>query len=279
MRFVRAALLVAGPAAVCVGAAAPEAMADAPANDPCFTAPVQAQTAQRAGKLLESRRLFESCARNVCPAEIVSDCSHWLSDVEAATPSVVLAARDAQHADLLDTRVSVDGAEAASVGARAVALDPGAHHFVFQRPGSPDVKVDVVLREGEKNRDVSATFGASPGAAPAVDHGSAGRPVPLSAWIAGGVGLVGLASFATFGTAGVLQRSSEHCDTGCAGSQKNSVDTKYLVANISLGVGLVGLGVATWLYLARPTAEAPRTAVLDVVPTPGGAVASFETTF
>jgi hypothetical protein len=256
-------------------------MADSPA-DACLSTPVQAQTAQRAGKLVEARRLYESCARNVCPPEIVSDCSRWFSEVEAATPSVVLAARDPQHGDLLDARVSIDGAEAAPVTARAVALDPGAHHLVFQRPGAPDVAVDVVLREGEKNRAVSATFGGSPASStspPPADDSSQHRPVPLIVWIAGGVGVMGMASFATFGALGVSERAGAHCDTGCGASDKSSVDSKYLIANVSLGVGLVGLGVATWMYLARPSTEPAKTAVVDMRPTPGGAVATFGGTF
>lgn len=254
------------------------AIAD-PQADACYSAPVDGQTLQRAGKLLEARERFAGCARTSCPPEIVADCSRWLSDVEAATPSVVMAARDGEGHDVVDVRVVIDGRAPVDLSARAIPLDPGAHKLVFQRAGSADVSVDTLLREGEKNREVAVRFGVAPGAAGEPGSPRAGRPVPLAVWIAGGAGALGLASFATFGALGVSERGANHCDSGCTQGQKDAVDSKYLVANVSLGVGVVGLGVATWLYLARPAAEAPGAASIDVRPLPGGAFAAYGASF
>jgi hypothetical protein len=230
--------------------------------------------------LLDAREKFAACARDVCPREIVSDCVRWLGDLEAATPTIVAATRDSRHRDVTDASVSIDGNSWVEVSPRAIPLDPGPHKLVFRRPDGPEVTVNVTLREGEKNREVAATFATGSDGEPSA---SASRPVPLGVWLIGGVGALGLASFATFGVLGVTERASDHCDTGCTPSQKDSVDAKYLIANVSLGVGVVGLGVATILYLTRPTDEPPpepsSAMLIDVRPLPGGAFAALGSRF
>ena len=230
--------------------------------DRCLTAPVEGQKLQKAGKLLDARDRYATCATNACPAEVVEDCMRWMRQVDDALPSVVVAARDPKGHDLMDVTVSIDGKPATEMGTRAVRLDPGSHLFVFHRNGSADQQQQVMLREGEKNREVLATFGTLP--APAAATGglqaappSGDRPIPVAAWVAGGVGALALVSFGTFGTLGVMDRTTDHCDTGCPPDPKSSVDSKYLVANVSLGVSVVALAVATWLYLSRPTVEPP----------------------
>jgi hypothetical protein len=268
--------LLAVASCAALAASGPAARAD----DACMTAPVQGQQLQRAGKLLAARDRFAACARKSCPAEIVADCSQWAQQVASALPSVVLAARDPAGNDLVDVRVAIDGQPEAGLSVRAVELDPGSHHFVFRRQGSADVAVDVLLREGEKDRKVGVTFGAppppaSPPAAGDQPGEASSRPIPLAVWIAGGVGVVGMAAFAGFGAIGVSDRSSSGCDVGCSQSDKSRVDLELRVADISLAVGVVGLGVATWLFLARPTVTESQPVALDVHPTRGGGVATL----
>lgn len=259
-----------------------EPSARAQSADPCLDAPVDGQKLRKAGKLLDARTQFATCARETCPAEIVQRCSRWNEEVQAAIPSVVLAARDAQGHDLSDVTVSVDGAPGAALGTRGIDLDPGEHRFVFQHSGSPDVEQRVIVREGEKHREVVATFGSptsapvspvSGGASPAEPPSSGARPVPVLAWVFGGLGVAALASFGTFGALGVSERSTDHCDTACPSAQKSDVDTKFLIADVSLGVGVVSLAVATWLFLSRPSVATTSTAYIDLRPTTGGGVA------
>jgi hypothetical protein len=263
-----------------LSALARAAAAEPPQQDACFSAPVEAQKLQRDGRLLEARERFAACARNTCPPEIVTDCARWVTDVNAAIPSVVMAARDGQRRDVVDARVSIDGRAGVEVTGRAIPLDPGSHKFVFQSLGHPDVAVDVLLREGEKNREVSATLSDRWAPAPPAPRSDAGdRPVPASVWIVGGVGTLGLASFSAFGALGVAARSADHCDTGCTQTQKGDVDSKFMIANVSLGVAVVGLGVATWLFLARPATERPPSALVDLRAVPGGGVAVLGSRF
>ncbi len=257
----RRSLLVAVAVASAVGSSMSTARADG--SDRCLSAPVEGQKLQKAGKLLDARDRFATCATNTCPAEVVENCMRWLRQVDDELPSVVVAARDPKGRDLTDVRVSVDGQPATDMSTRAVRLDPGQHTFVFRQSGSADQEQQVILRDGEKNRQVVATFGVLPGAPMPRLHPGTDRPIPAGAWVAGGLGAVGLVAFAVFGTLGVAQRAANHCDTGCAQAEASAVDSKYLVANVSLGLGVAALAVATVLYLARPTVEAPSSAAIS----------------
>lgn len=277
----RRAWIVALAGALVTAVVAPCARAD----DACLNAPVEGQKLQRAGKLLLARNVFASCARKSCPSEIVQDCTRWVEEVGAALPSVALAARDQDGKDLLDVTVSIDGSSPVAVSARATDVDPGPHHFVFRRAGAADVTVERLLREGEKAREVVATFGAPKAALPVVPPPApqpteTSRPIPAGAWILGGVGVLAIASFATFGALGVSQRSSDGCDTGCPASQKDTVDTELRVADVSLGVAVVALGAAAWIFFTRKEVERPASsASIGLVHRPGGGLATFGARF
>jgi hypothetical protein len=262
---------------------APRAHADD--ADVCMSAPVEGQKLHKEGKLLAAREKFTMCARKTCPAEIVQDCTRWAGEVDAALPTVVTAARDQAGHDLGDVTVSVDGKPAVPLSPRATSVDPGAHKFVFHRaasvrgPGVAGVGAGVaieqvtILREGEKNREVAATFRV-PGVTSAPTSGvlATERPVPVAAWVSGAVGVAGLGVLGVAGVLGVSQRSADHCDTGCPQAQKSGVDNLFNVADVGLAVGVVGVGLAAVLFLVRPTVERPA-AYLDLRPAPGGGVA------
>ncbi|WP_437961244.1 hypothetical protein WME76_17480 [Sorangium sp. So ce119] len=94
---------------------------------------------------------------------------------------------------------------------------------------------------------------ASPAAPPAEPS------IPPLAWVAGGVGVAGLAVFAV---AGALSLDAEAdlratCAPRCAADDVRAVRVQHAVADIGLGVGVVALGAAAWLYLTRPTAAHP----------------------
>jgi hypothetical protein len=232
----------------------------AAAPDPCFTAPVEGQELRKQGKLLGARERFAMCQRKTCPSDIVEQCSAWANEVQSALPTVLLSAHDPSGHDLLDVRVSIDAKAPVDLGALPLELDPGPHSFVFQRAGSNDVQSQVLLREGEQRRQVAVEFttsssGAVPQVLPTPPTADSSRPVPTASWVLGGIGLLGLSGFATFGAWGVAERGTFHCDTGCSNTDKTDVATKYIVADVSLGAGIVALGIATWMYFARPSVE------------------------
>jgi hypothetical protein len=249
-------------------------------NDECLKAPVEGQQLQRDGKLIDAHDRFVKCASRSCPPEIVQDCTRWAREVDEATPSVVVAARDAQGHELTDVLVSIDGAAPTQGGARAIPLDPGPHKFVFVRTGHAEIVDQAVLHEGEKNREVVATY-PSPVSSKLENEPRAplplSRPVPVLVWVAGGVSVAAFAVFGTFGALGVSERSADHCGppSGCPQSEKSVVDTKFIVADVGLGVGVVALGVAAWQFFARPSIPRQGAAIVDFHAVSGGGVATL----
>jgi hypothetical protein len=72
------------------------------------------------------------------------------------------------------------------------------------------------------------------------------------------------------------------CAPKCSDSAVSQVRTKLLVADISLGVGVVSLAVAGYLLLSAPHHEEPAHAArltLDVIPAARGQVAVLSGTF
>jgi hypothetical protein len=261
--------------------------ADASAPDPCLTAPVDGQALQKQGKLLDARARFVTCAHQVCPREIAAACTRWAHDVEASIPTVVFEARDQQGNELGETRVAIDDLAPQDIGAHAIEIDPGNHRFTFQRSGSSPVVVQGLVRDGEKNRMIRAVFPLNPARPAPVDPAPpprpapsrdepAARPVPTLTWVLGGVATVSLVAGAVFGSLYLTRRVSEHCDVGCGPAQKNSVFVQGVVADISLGVGVVTAGIAAWSYASRPTvARGAAGAAVDIRAVPGGAVATM----
>jgi hypothetical protein len=77
-------------------------------------------------------------------------------------------------------------------------------------------------------------------------------------WALGGLGVVGLASFATFDALGWATHNSlrHSCGPFCSDDQARPVRIEYGIGDVSLAVSVLSLGVATWLFLARPTVRA-----------------------
>ncbi len=106
----------------------------------------------------------------------------------------------------------------------------------------------------------------SPGPAAEVD---APRSAPLTGWIVGGAGAVALGVGAAFGLSSLsayhdadrLCPLHQNC-TDDANSKRDRAETQAWVANIGLGLGLVGAGVGAYLILSsRRDASEPRTAI------------------
>jgi hypothetical protein len=255
----------------------------------CVRAVEHAQVVRLDGKLREAREGFVTCARPVCPAAIRQDCTRWVAEVDASLPSVVFEAVWTDGGDVTGMTVLLDGKPIAGAEpGRAVALDPGEHTFRFEVPGAAPVETRNVIREGEKNRILRVTFTplappapsaqatapvVSPAPAPAsssapaptnlwqpvppVDRRSTASrraPVPLAAYILGGVGLAGLGGFAYLGLKGTgeLDSMRSTCGHTCSPSDVTAARNEILAGDILGYVGLAAAGVAVWLVLTRP---------------------------
>ena len=162
--------------------------------------------------------------------------------------------------------------------------------------GAPPVEREVLVAAGDKNRIVAASFGAPAApyatgpltsrapASPEPAPPPAERPVPAAVWVLGGVGVAALASFAGFAVAGASQRDDlkSSCEPLCASGDVSKVRTKLVVADVSLGVGIVALGAATYLFVTRPATSRPATGLvlpIDVRTRTGGAMMSWTGSF
>lgn len=242
----------------------------------CADAHLLGQELRQASKPLAARDQFFVCAAKRCPAIIQQDCGRWLEEVQAGLPSIVLSARSASGQDIVDATVTVDGRVVAKrLDGRPIALDPGQHAFVFSIPGQGEVRVEALLKAGVKNREIVADFPAKTAAGPGLE---APRP-PVAFWVLAGVGTVGVASFGLFAALGEseYQDLKASCAPACSTSDTESVDTKFLVADISLGVAAVAYAGAAYFYFSSPNRESKTKASqrsvtqLIVSPTNAGA--------
>jgi hypothetical protein len=195
---------------------------------------------------------------------------------------------------------------AESLDGKPVPLDPGVHRFRFEQPNGVAHETQVLLREGEKNRVLTVNFPSQSGetsttqaSVPGKDRGAhdddGDKSAPVLAYVLAGVGTVGLGAAVFFdlkanGDASTLRTS---CAPNCKQEDVDGVQAKYVAAAVSLGVGVVSLGVATYLFLAprgggKGSALAPHETKhaaslsdfrFDFAPSKNGGVASFGASF
>jgi hypothetical protein len=230
----------------------------------CVSASEHGQAAREKGRLREARKHFVSCAADACPKPLRLDCARWLDEVDASLPTVVFGAKDARGADVFDMTVVVDGqAMSGHEQGRAVPLDPGPHVVRFERAGTRAVETRVLLRTGERNRPILVTFADSPNAGAgdkdkkpsgdkpdgAVSQESGG--ISPAAIVFGGIGIVALGSFGYFALAGTNEKNRLRttCAPACTDEDVSTLRTQYIAADISLGVGIVALGVAAFFLI------------------------------
>lgn len=273
-----------------------------PADDRhlCLTSAEQGQQLRDDGKYAKAREAFGRCARSSCPALVQSDCEKWLAELEAASPSVVVIAKDDKGADLSAVKVTVDGAVlTTSLDGRPLAVDPGAHEFNFEASGLVPFDEHVVIHAGEKGRSLSVQFRSTnasvPGSSPSAPTGPATPSVPeatndpgegwrTAGWISVGVGAVSLiASGVSFGVRqAALDDAQNRCGSGYTGCPPNdaavsSDSSRGKTASTLVTVfGIVGaVGIAGGLALVFTHPAHPQQARIIVSPSLGGATATW----
>jgi len=245
----------------------------------CAAASEDGELLRIKGHLRDARSKFLSCARPVCPDVIRRDCNQWVSEVDASLPTVVLGARDAALHDLAAVRVWLDGVLLVDrLDGKAFPIDAGDHVVRFEMEGRAPIEENVIIREGEKNRPLTVTF-----AAPDVGtqkHGGG----HVAAYVLGGLGIAALGVAGVFEVASLDDYASlkNRCapTQTCSPASVDATQRNRYVAAGSLGLGVVSLGVATWLFLRRPPQGADRPAVaVDIGPILGGGLASARVSF
>jgi hypothetical protein len=248
----------------------------------CIEAHKQTQALQSSGRLVEAREQASDCTNPGCPGLLVADCARWLSDLDQRIPSVAFEVRADGHSNV-SARVFVDGKPLDDwTRGQALRLNPGQHTFRFELPPHPTVTETLVLAEGMRFRIVSAEFMAPSERTPATPMSQAEgrgaireRPVPPVVYPLLGVGALGLAGFAGFALSGKSEQSKleRTCSPRCTDSDLSAVRARFLVGDISLGLGLAALVGAGVVYLARP--EQPARSSVGFAPLAGGGIATF----
>ncbi len=256
----------------------------------CSAAYQEAQSARKAGRLRAASENALVCAQSGCPDFVKVDCAAWLTEIDASLPTVVFDARDTAGKETTEVRISIDGAILRErLDGKGVAFDPGEHAFRYELQGAPSIEERVLIREAEKNRRISISFTrpvAPAPPAPIVDRSERTTGgAPTAAYVLAGTGVVAFGLFATFGILGRTERSDleDTCHTACNPKLVSPIRAKLIAADVSLGVGVITAGIATYLFIsAPPKTHAPSSASsleLRLAPTIGGAVGGLRGSF
>ncbi len=266
----------------------------------CLDFHEQGQVDHREGRLKDAREQFLRCSEESCPEAVKDDCAGWLLEVRSSIPSLVVAATRGD-ADLVQAELFVDGRLlSANLDGREWELDPGSHVVRISTPTGESLEQTVVLAPGERARLVRFVFDeqvlptpppmdppepASNDSTPLATV----RPVPPSVWVFAGAAVVATGIGVGFGVAGLQENKtlSQDCAPYCDPRDKQRVDTKLMVADVSFGAAVV-LGVtAGVLYLLRPervvVSSVPTGASFTFLPgggaLPGGGVFGYARAF
>ena len=300
-----------------ISAAPAHAESKARSASQCVAKQKQMQQLEQAGHLREARDAALECSQSVCGDLVSQQCRTRHQILEEEMPSVVPTAVDEQGKPLVEVEVRVDGALLTTrCDGQGVALDPGLHEFSFSAQGRAPSVEKVLIAQGERSRRISAVLrptanppapstegAASPAAAappsssaapaaaaprqaeaPASTYAEPRRHVSVWPYVVGGVGVASLGASIAFATWGHTDfQLLDRCAPNCRQDSIDHVRHMYIAADVSLGVGLVSLGAATWLYFSAPKSADPRADQaqnqFDLRPAPGGAFATWEHSF
>ncbi len=239
-------------------------------KDECLEAHGRGQDQRDSGRLTLARQTFLTCAQSACPALVQADCARFGEELDRIVPTVSFAARDTAGGDLPDAIVYIDDQTTALRldDGKSYDLDPGKHTIRFVYDGH-ETKVGVVLSQGEKGRNVIATFGDVEGMprstpephAPAVQPKRPVAPLVVvglgaAAAITGGVlTVVGLKEVPAACSIGSRQCTAPPGDPSITEAHRG-----VTLANFGIGVGAGGaallVGGTIW-YLTQP-AKMPK---------------------
>ncbi len=221
------------------------------------------QRLQRAARVREARREAITCGQDSCSETVRADCITWLGDIERALPTLVIDARDARGATIADLRIEANKELLTEHwDGRALELDPGEYVLRIQH-GEQVVEAHALIHEAEKYRTVQVRFDALPGSKPTLAStpppSSQAPPAspPVVSYVLGGLSLAGMASFAALAASGYSseQHLRENCAGACRAADVESVRTRYVWADLSLGVGVTaGIAAAAfWIWQPSPS--------------------------
>jgi len=225
----------------------------------CAEQAERASDLRQQGQLVEAESLFEGCARDACPRVVREDCRTALLELHQTAPRLTVHVRDEDGADVLDARVTLDGAPlSADDCARGIVVNPGRHRVRAERAPFLPREESLVVNLGDRNPTVTVALLRA-----RVARVEAGAPSKnrTPAVVVGASSLAFLAAFGVLGTWTLVDYKNleNTCGARCTSDQVDPARTRGVVADVSLGVGVAGLAVATVLWLtASPSSTEPR---------------------
>lgn len=259
------------------------------AADASCDAVERTETLRAEGHYRQARTRLLECVNAQCGGDVRRRCAATLQKLDAVTPSIVVRATDGRGNDVTDVAVSLeDEPLVSSLDGMAIPVDPGTHRFTFRRAGFEPVIETITIRQGEKFRSVDVQIGPLE-PSPAIANAESGPSMSLSSTrlAAGasllGVGAVGLGAFTWLGLkARSEEKDLEPCRPGCPDKQVDSVRSRYVLANVSLGVGIAALGAGAWVLLTGSSSTdvaQPADGGIAIVADSDGARAAFSGRF
>jgi hypothetical protein len=225
----------------------------------CLESFEAAQSLRKEGKLRAASAQLEVCAQVACPEIVAAKCTEWRQQVARAQPSIVVVAKSATGADLLDVQIRIDGEPVASEKmGRPFDVDAGPHDVTVVDTSGKAVSTRIVVVEAEQSRRVELKFPSppepkKPPAKVALVTRSDLERVHPATWIAFGVGLAGAVAGTVTGVI-ALDRASELetlCgSTSCAEEYRDEYDAGATIAHASTASFVIaGVGLATGFLL------------------------------
>jgi hypothetical protein len=253
--------------------------------DACAASYERAQELRQAGKLVESRAQLLVCAQAACPRLTTPECTRWLREVDDALPTVVFSARDGEGRDVVDVTVSIDGAKVEDrLDGKPLLLNPGQHDVRFERAGESPIVQRILVRQGEKDRAVVASFPRHLPPPPPPRVQVATRVAPV-AYLLGALGVVaaGTGIALDLVASNDLSNLRSSCAPYCSSGALPRAKTKMIVVALPLAPRATSLAGGIWLAFHPKrifSDEKPRVgAGLVVAPAPGGAVVGMDGRF
>jgi hypothetical protein len=219
----------------------------------CVSSYEGGQRLRLSGKLRASRQELAQCAQPQCPALVREDCVTWLREVDEALPTVILRARTPSGRDIVDVRVTCDGAVLASpLNGAPVAVDPGERRLRFESTGFLPKEQTILAVQTEKDRVVQVVLEPIP---PRPEPVQPPKPRSSVPYVLAGVGAAALVVGGYFGLRGWRHVSDLHDDPcsatkTCNPSDADAARRELVVADVAIGVGVVAVGVALWMFFS-----------------------------
>lgn len=231
------------------------------------------------GKFASAQRSFQDAlklAQGKANAEREAIAKEHLASLGAKVPQLVITGADG-------ATVTIDG-QPVSPPFSGVAVDPGTHVVKATSDAGSDTQA-ATAKEGQKVTVTITLGGAAPAPSatsttgaipPPSDPPPAGSGRKTAGYVIGGVGVAALGVGAVMGIVahGKHKDANDVCPGKICSSQKavddeNSAKSFAWGANVGIGLGVVGLGVATYLLVTAPSSAPAASTGVRMVPSVG----------